>query len=415
MAADRRIAVTGLGAISALGHSAVESWKAACEPRSGIALHTLDPGPDAPEAQTLPLARVEPGFERAVEAHFGRRVCGQLDRFAALALAAAFEGLRDAALLDDPDLHRAAVVLGHGFGGAETLEKGYQRYFGARIPRVHPITVPRAMLSAGVSAVAMSFGIRGPVFAVSSACASSAHAVAQGAALIQMGAADVAVTGGSEAIITPATMRAWDAVRALSSETCRPFSTGRDGMVMGEGAAALVLEELEHARRRGARVLGELVGIGMSSDAHHLTQPSLEGPVTAMTQAHRAAGLAHAKGVLIAAHGTGTPLNDENEAAAIHAVFGDRAAQQPVIATKSAHGHLIGGSAALQAVIGLHSLAEQLAPPILNYLGPDPLCVLDLVLERARRISCSHLLVNAFAFGGLNACLAFAAARQTEH
>jgi len=412
VSAGRRIAVTGLGAVSALGHSAAENWKAACEPRCGIARQTLDPGADAPpEAQTLPLARVEPGFEAPVEAHLGRRVCGGLDRFAALALAASFEALREAGLLDQPALReRAAVVLGHGFGGAETLEKGYQRYFGAKQARPHPTTVPRAMLSAPVSAVAMSFGVRGPVFAVSSACASSAHAIAQGAALIQMGATDVAITGGSEAIVTPGSMRAWEALRALASETCRPFSAGRDGMVMGEGAGVLVLEDLAHAQRRGARVLGELVGVGMTSDAHHLTQPSFEGPVGALSQASRAGGLASAERVLIAAHGTGTPLNDENEAAAIREVFGARAPEHPVIATKSGHGHLIGGSAALQAVIGLQSLAEQLAPPILNYLGPDPACALDLVLERARSVVCSHLLVNAFAFGGLNACLAFARA-----
>jgi nodulation protein E len=201
-------------------------------------------------------------------------------------------------------------------------------------------------------------------------------------------------------------MRAWEAIHALASETCRPFSAGRDGLVVGEGAGILILEELEHARRRGARLHGELVGVGLSSDAGHLTQPSFEGPVAALAQASESAGIASAESVLISTHGTGTTLNDQNEAAAIRRVFGERG--HPVIATKSAHGHLMGGTAALQAAIGLHCLAEQLAPPVLNYLGPDPSCELDLVLGRARPITSTHLLVNAFAFGGLNACLAFA-------
>ena len=409
MFGGRRIAVTGLGAVCALGHSVAESWKALCEPRSGIAMRTLDPGPRGPAPQTLPLALVAPGYEVPVEAHLRRRVCSALDPFAALALSAAFEALSEAALLDSPALRsRGAVVLGHGFGGGDSLEKTYQRFYGERSARLHPTTVPRAMMSAAASAVAMSFGVRGPVFATSSACTSSAHAIAQGAALIQMGLADVAITGGSEAIATPACMRAWEAIHALAAETCRPFSAQRDGLVMGEGAGALILEELEHARRRGARVHGELVGVGLSSDAHHLTQPSFDGPVAALAQASDSAMLSDADGVLISAHGTGTVLNDRNEAAAIHKVFGARAAAHPVIATKSAHGHLIGGSAALQAVIGLKALGERLAPPILNYLAPDPSCSLDLVLDRARPISSTHLVVNAFAFGGLNACLAFA-------
>jgi nodulation protein E len=405
----KRIAVTGLGALSALGQSVSENAKALWEPRSGIAMRTLDPGPHGPAPQTLPLALVAPGYEAPLESHLGRRVCGALDPFAALALCATFEALGDAGLIGAPALNsRTAIVLGHGLGGLDSLEKGYERFYGAKSPRLHPTTVPRVMLSAASSAVAMSFGVRGPVFATSSACASSAHAIAQGAALIAMGLCDVAITGGSESIATPGCMRAWEAIRALASETCRPFSAERDGLVVGEGAGILILEELEHAQRRGAVVHGELVGIGLSSDARHLTQPALDGPVAALAQASEPAGLVNAESVLISAHGTGTVLNDRNEAAAIREVFEARAHAHPVIATKSAHGHLMGGTAALQAALGLHCLAEQLAPPILNYLGPDPGCELDLVLGAARRISSTHLLVNAFAFGGLNACLAFA-------
>lgn len=408
MSGRRQVAVTGLGAISALGHSVAENWKTVCEPRSGIAPQTLDAGPHGPAPQTLPLARVAPGYEAPVEAHLGRRACNALDPFAALALSAAFEALGDAKLLDAAELRRrAGIVLGHGFGGGEALEKAFARFYGDKTARVHPTTIPRAMMSAAVSAVAMSFGIRGPVFATSSACASSAHAIAQGAALIALGQAEIVIAGGSEAMATPVSMATWQAIRALASETCRPFSARRDGLVMGEGAGVLVLEELGHARRRGATIHGELVGVGMSSDAHDLTQPALDGAVAALSQASESGGLLDAESVLISAHGTGTVLNDQNEAAAIHKVFGARGATHPVIATKSGHGHLLGGSAAVQAVIGLRALAEQLAPPILNYLGPDPSCSLDLVLGQARPITSTHLLVNAFAFGGLNCCLAF--------
>jgi nodulation protein E len=231
----------------------------------------------------------------------------------------------------------------------------------------------------------------------------------QGAGLIAAGQADVAVVGGSEAIATPGCMAGWQAIQALAAETCRPFSKDRDGMVMGDGGAVLVLEAMEHAQARGAEILGEYLGAGMSSDAFHLTQPSLEGASAAMRQACEAAGLAGAGEVLISAHGTGTPLNDRNEAAAIAAVFGEAARRHPVIATKSAHGHLIGGSAALQAVIALQALKAGLAPAILNYNAPDPECDVDVVVGQARPIKARHALVNAFAFGGLNVSVAFTA------
>jgi nodulation protein E len=251
--------------------------------------------------------------------------------------------------------------------------------------------------------------VHGPVFATSSACASSAHAIVQGAGLIQTGLAEVAIVGGSEAIATPGCMSGWQMIQALAATTCRPFSRDRDGMVMGDGGAVLILEAYDHATARGAEILGEYLGAGMTSDAFHITQPSLEGTSAAMRQAVAAGGLAEAEEVLISAHGTGTPLNDRNEAASIRAVFGERAMRHPVIATKSAHGHLIGGSAALQAVIALQALKAGLAPPVLNFNEADPDCEVDLVLGQVRPIKARHALVNAFAFGGLNVSMAFAA------
>ncbi|MDB5476136.1 MAG: beta-ketoacyl-[acyl-carrier-protein] synthase family protein [Phenylobacterium sp.] len=406
----RRIAITGLGAVSSLGFGAQANWDAAREGRSGIVQHLFDGGQHGPEPVTLPAALTADGFGAGLEDRFGRKVSAGIDRFAMLGLCAAFEALEQAGLIDHPALsQRTAIVLGHGQGGQETLEKCYERYYGLKSQRMHPASVPKIMVSGGVSAVAMQFGVHGPTFATSSACASSAHAIVQGAGLIQTGLADIAIVGGSEAIATPGCMSGWQAIQALADVTCRPFSKDRDGMVMGDGGAVLILEDMDHARARGAEILGEYLGAGMTSDAFHITQPSLEGTSTAMRQAVANGGLADAEEVLISAHGTGTPLNDKNEAASIHAVFGERAKRHPVIATKSAHGHLIGGSAALQAVIALQALKAGLAPPVLNYNEPDPECDVDVVIGQVRPIRARHALVNAFAFGGLNVSMAFAA------
>jgi nodulation protein E len=260
-----------------------------------------------------------------------------------------------------------------------------------------------------VSAVSIEFGTHGPGFAVASACASSGHAITQAALLIQSGLAEVVITGGSDAIATPGSIASWNGLHAISPTTCRPFSAGRDGMSIGEGAGVMVLESLAHARRRGAPQLAELAGFGMSSDASHWTQPELSGAVTCMRMACESAGLDESSNVLISTHGTGTVLNDRNEAQAIHAVFGVHTGSQPVIATKSSHGHLIGASTAVQATLALSALSEGVAPPVLNYLGADADCDLDLVLDTAREISCDAVLVNSFSFGGLNSSIVFRA------
>jgi nodulation protein E len=292
-------------------------------------------------------------------------------------------------------------------GGLHTLEEACSRFYGKGNPKLHPMSVPKVMVSAPPSAIALEFGVKGPVFAVSSACASSGHAIAQAAMLIRAGRVEIAIVGGAEAIASPGCLAAWDALRAMSPTTCRPFSLGRDGMAIGEGAACLVLESAAHARKRGARVIAELAGAGMSCDAHHWTQPSVDGAVAAMREACVEAGALEEEGMLISAHGTGTPLNDENEAAALNALFGAHARSHAVIATKSAHGHLIGAATALQAVLGICALREEIAPPILNYLGSDPAIDLDLVVGAARPVQARALLVNSFAFGGLNASLVF--------
>ncbi len=404
----RRIVVTGLGAVSGLGADVKANFAAALAGEGAIRRRSFDPGPEGPEAYEMPAALVEGDLVAPLETALGRRIGASLDPFALFALASAQEALAQAGLIGHAALERrTALVLGHGFAGIHTLEASYLRYFGRKSARMHPLTVPKVMVSAPASAVAMSFGIRGPVFAVSSACASSGHAIAQGAGFIATGACDLAVVGGSEAIATPGCLKAWDGLQAMSPTACRPFSAGRDGMAIGEGGAVLVLEELEHARARGAAILAECAGVGLSSDAFHWTQPSLEGAVSAMTAALAAADLGPKARLLVSTHGTGTLLNDRNEAAALHAVLGDAIVDTPIIATKSAHGHLIGATAALQAVLALEALRSGKAPPILNHLGRDPECDLDLVLGEPRDIFAEAALVNAFAFGGLNASLAF--------
>ncbi len=403
-----RIVVTGMGAVSALGLTADENWVAARDGDGGIKVHEFDTGPNGSGVRSNPAALVRGDPVPALEAAFGRRIAGSLDPFALYALKAAHEALEQAGLLGSPLGPRAAAVMGSGIGGLQTLEKGYERLFGLKAQKVHPLTVPRVMVSAPVSAIAMEFGINGPVFSTSSACASAAHAIAQGASLIAGGLADVAVVGGSEAMASPGGMRSWEGLQAMTESTCRPFSKDRDGMAIGEGGAALVLESERHAELRGATPLAWYVGAGMTSDAFHWTQPSLEGAMTAMRQACEAGGFLAGEELLISAHGTGTPLNDKNEAAAIRELFGWAAPRHPVIATKSAHGHVIGASPAVQSVIALKGLIAGLAPPILGYLGPDEECAgIDLVLGEARPIKAKSLLVNAFAFGGLNCCLAF--------
>ena len=407
----RRIAVTGLGAVSALGGDMPATWRAARDGVNGIATVFLDPGPNGPPGRDWLAGLVKGDTLAALEAALGRRIGPSLDPFAVFSVKAAHEALTTAGLLGADALARAGVVFGHGIGGLTTQEKAYERFYGMKNPKVHPLTVPRVMVSAPASAIAMEFGVKGPVFAVSSACSSSGHAMGQGMMLIESGRAEVVLVGGGEALITAADMHCWEGIQATTQTAIRPFSANRDGMVIAEGAAALVLESVEHAERRGAPILAELAGFGMSSDAGHLTQPALDGAVTSMTQACRQAGVLEADNILIAAHGTGTPLNDRNEAEAIRAVFGARAAGHPLTATKSAHGHLIGATTALQAVIGLEAMREGLAPAILNYEGPDPDCAgLDLVLGPARPIDSRVLLVNSFAFGGLNTSLVFKAA-----
>jgi nodulation protein E len=287
-----------------------------------------------------------------------------------------------------------------------TLDDTYRRVYLEKKKRVFPLSIPRLMINAAASQISMYCGLRGPAFVIASACASATHAIGVAFHMVRSGAVDCAVTGGSEACISFGTMRGWEAMRVMAPEVCRPFSIGREGMMIGEGAAVLILEPLERAQKRGAQILGEIVGFGMTADAADLTAPDVGGMSRAMEGALADAGLAPQDIQYINAHGTGTAANDETETKALHEVFGGHAGKLAVSSTKSMVGHSLGAAGALEMVATIMAVREGIAPPTTGYLGPDPACDLDYVPNKARAMDIDAALSNSFAFGGLNAVLA---------
>jgi nodulation protein E len=298
------------------------------------------------------------------------------------------------------------VVIGTGIGGASTQDSMARRLYGEGNPRVHPMAIVRVMPNAPASQISLEMGLRGPVFAVASACASANHALGQALMLLQAGVVDVALAGGVEACITVGTVKAWEAMRVMADDTCRPFSKGRRGLVLGEGAGVFVLETLEHAQARGATILAEFAGAGMSADAADIVMPDAGGAARAMRAALAQAGLVPQDVGYINAHGTGTTANDRTETRAIHAVFGAHARQLAVSSTKSMHGHALGAGGAIELVAVIGALREGVLPPTINHLEADPECDLDVVPNVARERRVDAALSNSFAFGGLNAVLA---------
>ena len=395
----RRVVFTGMGCVSALGVSADHTWSGMREGRAGIgALTGL-----GDNAVRTPIAAQAKAFVPGE--HFDDKRLVLLDPVSQYALVAAREAMAQSGLGADGG-ERTAVVIGTGIGGASTQEQMAQRLYGQGNPRVHPMAIVRVMPNAPAAQISLEFGLRGPVFAIASACASSNHALAQALLLLQTGAADVALAGGSEACITLGTVKAWEAMRVLSDDTCRPFSQGRRGLVLGEGAAVFVLETLEHALARGATILAEFAGAGMTADAADIVMPDASGATRAMRIALAQARLAPEDVDYINAHGTGTPVNDVVETRAIRAVFGGHADRLAVSSTKSMHGHALGASGAIELVAVLGALREGLVPPTINYLAPDPECDLNVVPNTAQLRPVRSALSNSFAFGGLNAVLA---------
>jgi len=398
----QRVVVTGLGSVSSLGLNTQEFAENLFLGKCGIGAIE---GVDVSRSRTGVAAQVK-NFVPAQ--HFDETQIAHMDRHAQFALIATREAVADAGLAFDAALGaRTAVVHGTGVGGQQTQDESYHRLYAENAKRLHPYTVPKLMPSAAASHISMAFGVTGPTFTTTSACASSAHAMGMALMLLRSGMVDVAITGGAEAPITPGAFVAWEGLRVLAKDTCRPFSADRGGMVLGEGAGALILETLEHAQARGAHIYAELAGFGMSADAYNLVQPSPHGMARAMTLALNDARLTATDIAYINAHGTGTPQNDPAETAAIHTVFGEHAARLLVSSTKSMHGHLLGGASALEAIATILALRRQCAPATLGFLAPDPKCDLDYVFNGARLVEITSAMSNSFAFGGLNAVLVF--------
>jgi nodulation protein E len=329
------------------------------------------------------------------------------DRFAQFALLAAEEAVRESGIEWTGKLtRRTAVITGSCLGGQTTEDRVFDAVYSHHGKRIHPLAVPRVMANAGTTHICMHFGITGPAWTVSTACSSATHAIGHAFWMVRHGLADMAIAGGSDAPFSLGHLKAWEAMRALAPDTCRPFSKHRRGIVLGEAGAMLVLEPVESARARGAKILAEVCGFAMNSDAHDLVESSVEGAVDVMRAALEDAGL-HPEAIgYINAHGTGTLANDRMETKAIRGAFGKHANELVVSATKSMHGHALGAAGAL-AVATVLALRDSIVPPTSNFLEPDPECDLDVTPNQARRVRVEYAISNSFALGGLNAVLAF--------
>ncbi len=396
-----RVVVTGWGCVSAIGHTAQSYWSNLSRGVCGIADATIIP---TDQLNFKVVAEVKDFDPRR---HFDERARASLDRVSQFAVVAAREAVAHAAIsFDDGRSERTATIIGTGVGGQNTQDESYKRLYWEQAKRLHPLTIPKLMVNAPASQVSMHCGLRGPAFAVASACASGTHAIGLAFGMVRSGAADCAVTGGADACITFGTLKGWEAMRVTAPDTCRPFSRDRKGLVLGEGAAVVVLERLEHARRRSATILGEIVGFGMSSDASDLVSPDEDGMVRAVEGALADGRLSAQDIQYVNAHGSGTAANDESETKAIKRAFGTHADKLVISSNKSMVGHALGAAGALELVATMMSVQEGIAPPTMNYLGPDPACDLDYVPNEARALSIDAALSNSFAFGGLNAVLA---------
>jgi nodulation protein E len=397
----QRVVITGIGVISAIGLTRDAFWRSLVDGRCGIrTIHS----PDFEQLRFKHAADVE-GF--VPENHLSAKELTLMDRFAQFAVVAAREAMAQSGLELTPAMREdGAIITGSCIGGRSAEEVGYRELYIHGRNRVHPLTIPLGMSNAGTSHISMQFGIQGPSYTISTACASSGHAIGQAFHMVRSGTAPVAIAGGCEAPLYFGNLKAWEAMRVISKDTCRPFSADRSGLVLGEGAAMLVLEPLDAALARGARPIAEIVGFGMSADACHITQPSAEGPARAMRMALRDAGLAPEQVGYINAHGTATEVNDRTETAAIRLVFGAHADKLAVSSTKSMHAHTLGAAGAIEAAASALTLAQSIIPPTVNYSRPDPVCDLDFVPNTAREQQVEACLSNSFAFGGLNAVLA---------
>ncbi len=400
----RRVVITGAGTINPLGENVLATFEAMREGRCGIGpLEIADV-----DRLAIQIGGQIKGYDEAQ--HFNRQQIALYDRFTQFTLLAAREAIAQSGLSFTGALaDQSGVVLGTSGGGLTTQDENYRAVYEAGKNRVHPFIVPKLMNNAAASHVSMEWNLRGPSFTVATACASSNHAMGQAFNMVRCGMAKVMVTGGSEAMLCFGGIKAWEGLRVMSKDACRPFSATRNGMVQGEGAGVFVFEEYEHAAARGADILCEVVGFAMSSDAADIVMPSKQGAARAIGGALKDARLAGDSVGYINAHGTGTAANDKTECAAVADVFGSHADQLMISSTKSMHGHLIGGTGAVELLACIMALRDGVVAPTIGYEAPDPECALDVVPNVARDAKVDVALSNAFAFGGLNAVLALRA------
>jgi len=408
---SRRVVVTGLGTVNPLGNSVKDFWQGIQEGRSGIGPITRF---DTSDYVTKIAGEVK-DFDP--KNWMDRRDARKMDRFSQYAVAAALDAMKDAGLSeDDVARDRIGVILGNGIGGFETIEDSYSQLFEKGPSRVPPMTIPKLISNIGPGNVAIAINAQGPAYTISTACSSGTDAIGNSMRYIRDGLGDVAVTGGVEACITRLGVSGFNVIQALSTSfndnptiASRPFDKDRDGFIIAEGAGILILEELEHAKKRGATIYAEVVGNGMTCDANHLTAPHPEGrgAISAMKQALADAGMKPEEIDYINAHGTSTPINDPTETKAIKAVFGEYAYKLKVSSTKSMHGHLVGAAGGVEAIVSVLAIRDQWFPPTINLDEPDPECDLDYVPNKGVSGTINAVMSNSLGFGGHNGIIIF--------
>jgi len=402
----RRVVVTGLGAVTPIGHTVDELWASVHEGKCGVSDLGGFPLDDL---KILIAAQIKDFDHKARLKHFSRdKIIVHADRYSWFAAAAADEAVKMAGLeVPFTDPYRAACIVGSGAGGLTTYEEAYRALFIENKRATHPLTLLRIIGSSASAHVGIEFGIKGPTFATCSACSTATHAIITASDYIRNGVVDVAIAGASEAVINYGTMKAWQALHVLSPQGCFPFSKKRNGTVLAEGAGILILEDYEHAKARGATILAELCGTGMTSDARDMVNPGVEGPREAMRQALDGAQLAPTDIDYLNAHGTATAINDTNETNAIKELFGKHAYELAISSTKSMHGHPLGAGGGIEAVLSIKAMQDNWVPPTIGLDEPDPECDLDYVPHTGRDREVTHAMSNSFAFGGLNTVLVF--------
>ena len=398
----KRVVITGVGVVSGLGNNAAEFWDALSAGRSGIGPITRA---DASSIRFKNAAEVR-GFDPTE--HFDDKALLWLDPFSHFGIVSAREAVADSGLeFTDPLRDRSGVITGSCLGGKTTENDLYYSLYVEKKERFPPVAIPRAMANAVASHVSMEFGLTGATFTTSTACSSANHAIGQAFWLVRQGTLDIAITGGSEAPICLGNLKAWETMRVVSPDTCRPFSKDRGGMILGEGGAMFVLEPLDAAQARGAKIYAEIVGFGMSADAHHLTMPLAGGAAKAMREALLDGDLRPEQVGYVNAHGTATQANDPMESEAIRTVFGDHTDDIWVSSTKSMHGHTLGAAGAIEGAATVLGLHHGVLPPNANFNEPDPECNVKVIANEAIQAKPEAAISNSFAFGGLNAVLAF--------